>query len=195
MYAIGFDCNIAHDTFKLYNLLSRHKKEVTDKLNPDFFKSLTKIYKSRYHEDLSPGYNFVIIRNKFLAELDYSYSILENKVRFKTKSQSQNCETLYEFDRKNKHIFLYQSNYLLNNINKSFFLKSPALVYEFRMAFNHETLEARYEIPFNKEENIFIYEGLKPTNNNLSFSLSNHHTETKHLEVYRNGELMPGYIY
>ncbi len=67
LLAMDVQVNIKHDTFKLYNLLKNHKPKIAEKLNSDFIKVVSKIYTSRYYEDLGPGYNFVIIRNKFLA--------------------------------------------------------------------------------------------------------------------------------
>lgn len=187
--ALGLDCKIKHESFKLYNLLSRHRKEVTDQLKPDFIRVVDKIYQSRYYEDLSPGYNFVIVKNKFLAELDYTYSVLEDKVRYKIARLEGVGKTLYEIHKEEKDERLMLNNYLLNNEEKGEYLNKSDLVHEFRVIFNHEIFEASYWIPFNKEKDRFIYEALIPTNNNQSYTISNHHLDICDMMMFRNGEL------
>ncbi|MBD0279557.1 MAG: HEPN domain-containing protein, partial [Flavisolibacter sp.] len=83
LYGLGVDCRIRHNSFKIYNLMRAHDEETFNKINSNFIRVLSKVYESRYHEGLNPGYNFVIIKRKFLAELDYTYSLLERKVRYK----------------------------------------------------------------------------------------------------------------
>ena len=175
LIALNIPVQIKHDTFKLYNLLQQHKPIITDRLNPDFFRMISKIYKSRYYEDLGTGYNFVIIKNKYLAELDYTFSILEPTIRYQLERDRKVHPTKYEMDKEKKYLVLYRNNYLLNNIEKTDFLNQPDMVYEFRIAPNHEIFEVTYNIPFNKEHNVFLYEGLKPQPDNASFQLSNHH--------------------
>ncbi len=77
----------------------------------------------------------------------------------------------------------------MNEISRAEFLKMPDFVYEFRVAFNHETLEATYDIPFNLEPGKFIFEGLTPSTNGQSHKLSNFHPNLKP-NVFRNGELL-----
>lgn len=190
LYGIGLDINVQHNSFKLLNLFSTHDKKTFDKINPDFIKILTKIYDSRYHEGLSPGYNFVIIRRKFLAELDYTYQILEPKVRFKIKHLEGDIpKSLYEINVLNKMPAVVLDNYLYNDITKENYLRQEDNVYEFRMLFNHEVIDASYSIPTNTESTQFIYEALISSNNNQSYTLShNHHSEKiKNLMVTRNG--------
>lgn len=84
-------------------------------------------------------------------------------------------KTQFDIDKEEHNEFLYKNNHVLNNINKSEFLNQSDFVYEFRIVFNHEIIEAYYSIPFNKEHEKFIYEGLKPETNNKTFKISNHH--------------------
>lgn len=191
LYTLGSDSNIQHDSFKLLNMLREKEQNVYNKLNPDFIKVLGKIYKSRYHEKLNPGYNFVIIKRKFLAELDYTYSILEGRVRFRVKSeQSVMPKTLYEIDVQNQNSLVFTENYLLNKVPKSDFLNQPDEVYEFRMIFNHEVMEAAYTIPRNIDFSTFLYEGLAPTSNdNQGMKISNLQPGINKINLFRNGIL------
>ncbi len=179
LLALNVSINIKHDIFKLFNLLKEQKPKIANQLKPDFIKIVSKIYTSRYYEDLGPGFNFVIIRNKFLAEMDYTFSVLEPTTRFKLGRDKDVPKTNYELDKEKKNPTLFRNNYLLNNINRSDFLNQPDLVYEYRVLFNHEIIEALYSIPFNKEHDKFVYEGLKPLNDNKSFQMSNYHPPTQ----------------
>lgn len=189
LFAMNIDFGKNHDTMNLYNLLYRNKKNTAEEINKDFIKILNKIYKSRYYESLPPSYNFVIIRNKFLAELDYIYSVLESKVIYGLKSHSWQIKPLYKVHKENGDIRLYFNNYLLSKIDKIEFLNLPDFVHEFRVVFNHETIEATYEIPFNKNSQQFIYEGLIPSEDGRSNKISNMHEGVVPM-VYRNGELL-----
>jgi HEPN domain-containing protein len=174
LFCLDITVNIKHDTFKLLNLLGQHAPKIAQNLNADFIKTITKIYSTRYYEELGPGFNFVIIRNKFLAELDYTFSFLDSLTSFKLGSQKEIPKSNFEMDKENNKVELLRNNYLLNNIDKAAFLNQEDLVYEYRILFNHEILEIFYKIPFNKEHDKFIFEGLKPNEDNKSFIISNH---------------------
>lgn len=96
LFALNIQVNFQHDTFKLLNLLRSQKPKIVEKINPDFIKVISKIYTSRYYEDLGPDYNFVIVRNKFLAELDNTFSKLESTSRLKRGKDIEIPKTNYE---------------------------------------------------------------------------------------------------
>jgi HEPN domain-containing protein len=179
-----------HNTISLYNRLFNNKKEVAEKLNKNFISIINRIYESRYYENLNPNFNFVINRNKFLSELDYTYSILEPTVKYGLVSQSRYMTPLYESDKQSKNPVLFLNNYLLNNIDRSRFLNQPDFVYEFRVVVNHEIFEALYEIPFNKNPEDFKMIALVPSIDGISYTISNHHFNLPPPAVYRNGELL-----
>src|SRR5688572_23793819 len=71
LFANKINVNFGHDTPKLLNSVSQIERvDWVNEINLEFIEVIFKIYKSRYFENLDPGYNFVINRNKFLAELD-----------------------------------------------------------------------------------------------------------------------------
>lgn len=156
----GSKVKISHEVDKIYNLLDTQNKKIAEKINNDFLKALSKIYLSRYFEKLEPGYNFIILRNKLLAELDYTYSTLECLTRFR-----DNPETAFERDKKEKKDFLFKNNYLLLNIPKKEFICQADLAYEFRILPNHEILEVLYTTNQSIDDSKFIYESLKPIDN------------------------------
>ena len=156
-----------HKLSPLYDKLKALKPEIANKLNLEFLEALSNIYSTRYYDQLDAGYNFVFIKNKFLAEFDYSFSILEPTIRVKAKHDTDLPKTKYQTDIERKDSILFNNNYLLNDIDKDFFLSQPELVYEFRIASNHEILEAKYPVPYNRieEKNKFLYKGLNQKSN------------------------------
>jgi hypothetical protein len=137
----------------------------------------------------------VIVRNKFLAELDYTYSELEPRTRFQRKSEIPIRDTLYEHDLKNKSRTLYENNYVLNKMEKSAVLNSPDSVYEFKVIFNHEILEMHYTIPFNKNPENFLFEAIRPVDETKSYKASDeYHPDVPPVLplILRNGKPMSG---
>lgn len=162
-----------HDTSQLYSILNKHHDKFAQQMNGEFFKVLSKIYLSRYFENLSPGYNFAIYKNKFLAELDYTYALLESRSRILNRNQEIG-ETNYEIDKRDKLQALYLNNYLLLNISKDEFLKQIDFVYELRILFNHESIEILYQIEkYGEPNNKFMLEALIPSNDHKTYTVSN----------------------
>ncbi|MDQ6723978.1 MAG: HEPN domain-containing protein [Thermoproteota archaeon] len=189
LYSLNVECTVQHNTFKLLNLLQRYDKTTFEKLNSDFIKVLTKIYDSRYHEGLNPNYNFVIIKRKFLSEL-YTYQVLERKVHYRLGSmKNDDSQSLYEIAIQNKLPTVVLDNYLFNDITKEKFLNSQDDVFEFRIIFNHEVIEASYSIPKNIDINKFIYEALVFEDNSQKMKISNHQPGISNLSLTRNGVL------
>lgn len=175
VYLIVNDKNIdtaKHDTFKLFNSLKQLTPEIASPLKPDFFKILAKIYRSRYYEGLNTGYNFVIVKNQFLAEFDFSFDYLDSLTRIKLERDKDVPETKYELDKKEGNKILETNNHLLNKLSKEEYLKQPEYVYEFRIAPNHEIIEVMYRTSFTINPSIFIHEGLKILPDNRSVKLS-----------------------
>jgi hypothetical protein len=99
-------------------------------------------------------------------------------------------KSLYELSANSKLDIIMRDNYLFGDISKESYLDNEDDVYEFRMAFNHEVIDATYTIPTNSDLKKFIYEGLVVSNNNQSFTLSNNHpNKIKDLMITRNGIL------
>jgi len=193
LYAIGIPHKDNHDTFKLLNLLSRHDADTAEKINSDFVKVLTKIYRSRYHEDLGAGYNFVIAKKKFLAELDDIYALLEKKVRYNSVRMGESFpKSQYELAILSNYGPVILNNFLYTNQTKEEFVTSEEIVFEFRIAHNSEVIEALYKIPKNIEPGRFLYEGLRPGKDpTKQIKLSHHYTISELIYVSRNGHLLP----
>jgi HEPN domain-containing protein len=163
--ARGIDISqkIRHNTEKLYALLSEYIPVEADKINKEFIIELSRIYKARYTDSLNPGFNFTIIRNKYLAELDYSFSILEPLFKFRLGRHKDFGDSAYQRAVKVKDSRLFLNNHILDGISKTNFLTREDIVTEFRILPNHELLEVVYKIPSSLNDGRFAFEALKLT--------------------------------
>lgn len=160
-----------HNLIKQLRFIKNQHPRIYKKLNIDFLKQLTEIYKVRYIDDLKSGYNFAIIQSKYLAELDYTYSLLEPSIRVGYKNQKQS-KTKYEIAIEKKDTDLYQSNYILTKTDKKTFIEMPCNITEFRLLPNGVFLETLYVANTVKDDNKFNYRALMPTDDPKSFTLT-----------------------
>lgn len=145
----------SHDVFDLYNKAVRISPGLRQLVNPEFIKLIAKIYKSRYTENISPGYNFQIVQNKFLAELDQTYKKLEDMTIVGMNDEDDNLNkynNLYRSEIESKNSQLWENNYILNNIEKEDFLAQRDNVLELRVGDNHHIYTAKYSIPYNPDD-------------------------------------------
>lgn len=169
----GNSIKARHDLLKLFPTIKDFDIELYEKLNIEFLSLLTKIYETRYIGDCSPGFNFVILRNKFLAELDYTYSILEPRIRIKKFGNENNDKTIYEADIKIKSKPLWENNYILNEIQKQKFIESTDYVHELRIIeADSQLIQCSYHTNHSKNDGKFNYQGLVIKEENKSFQMS-----------------------
>lgn len=165
LFSRSINLKVAHDSVKLLKAIKNIDDVTwTGEINTEFIEVITKIYKSRYFENLEPGYNFVINCNKFLAELDYTYSLLDSKTKISGTGPSVFISR-YQKSIEEKNPIIFKHNYILNNVSKEEFLRHPEMVYEFRITKTHHPFQAEYLIPYNIDLYKFDYEGLKQINN------------------------------
>lgn len=167
----GEKTKFTHNLTKLLPHIKEYDSELYNKLNIDFLNVITKIYSSRYLGDCDTGYNMVIIKNKYLAELDYIYSILEPKLRILKSGTKQVQSTRYETDIVKQNPALLTNNYILLNFDKTKFIEQTDFVFELRMH-NHTVLEVSYSTNESKNDGLFDFDSLKPQGKeNKSFKL------------------------
>jgi HEPN domain-containing protein len=170
LFARNINFNSTHEIQKLLGIISNlPDADWTKKINSEFIKVVSKIYKSRYFEILGPGYNFVINKNKFLAEFDYTYAELEKTTMLRYEQNSK-IKSPYNLDKEKNNAHLYENNYILNSLSKIDFLNQEDTVYEFRISETHHAVEVYYTILKNHDLKTFNYEGLKQ--DGQSFNLS-----------------------
>lgn len=164
LFAHGISVKRNHDTVKLIDRVSQIEGvNWIGEINLEFIKVVNKIYESRYFETLEPGYNFVINRNKFLAELDFTYSLLQSK-SIKMNQEGKTIKSMYENSAEKKDPLVYENNYVLYNKPKAELLDLRDLVHEFRVTEENSIFEMTYSITKNDYHNKFNYEGLKQIN-------------------------------
>jgi HEPN domain-containing protein len=156
-----------HDIVNMYNTIAFISPDFKKEVNLDYVKALCNIYHSRYYDTLSSGYNYVILKNKFLAELDFIYATLEPLSRVGIESMEMG-KSSFEVDIDRKNPDLYMNNYLLNGIAKKDFLKRPEFVIEFRI-FKDFPLNVSYNLIEGSEVEDFIYEGVRPNADGTGF--------------------------
>lgn len=174
LFAHNIKVKFSHDTVKLLkSIIQIESIDWINEINSEFIDAINNIYSSRYFEKLEPGYNFVINRNKFLAELDFTYSFLESKtlINLINNDELNLSNSRFQESINNKNPLIFLNNYILNNIPKDDFLRKPDIVYEFRITSIHQAIQGEYIIPKNIDLNKFNYEGLRQ-NSNESFTLS-----------------------
>lgn len=167
----GLKITIQHDTLKIFQLIKNERPEIASQINEEYLAQLTKIYKSRYLENISPGYNFVVLKRKYLAELDTAYSILEPLLRF-ANHRGEIPNSHYQNAIEDVDPRLYNDNHVLNEIPKKDFVETTDLVHEFRILFNHETLESVYYTDISKHDNRFAFVGVFMEDDNQTVQLS-----------------------
>lgn len=151
----------SHDIVKLFNILNRTRPEITSKLNKEYFKTVNKVYQTRYYEKLPQGYHHEILKNKFLAELDYSYSILKTIITIKPKNNGGTSQ--YELDISNNNPTLLQNNYILQGVDKQTFLLQPEFAEEFLM-YGNQALTIQTSLSHSVDNGKFSYSGASVIN-------------------------------
>lgn len=176
-----------HNLGKLLPTVKSFDSDLFNKLNIEFLLELSKIYETRYIGDCPGGYNFVILRNKYLAELDYIYSLLEPKIRYSNQGKEIR-KTNYEMLISAKNPAIWTNNYLLNKIDKTTFIENLDFAYELRVVeSNNQLMEVKYSTLESKNNGRFRFEALK-TNDFKSFTLS-HKPVDKNKSTNANKEL------
>lgn len=147
-----------HNSLALLNIFLRIKPEFESKLNKSYFKALTKIYDTRYYENLPDGFKYEILKNKFLAELDYCYSTLYPVLEISQGEKSGRSQ--YDIDIEKKNPILYLNNYVLAQIEKGTFLRQPENTEQFLMVGN-SFIKFPQEISYSVDNGKFSYSGIK----------------------------------
>jgi HEPN domain len=161
-----------HDLIKQLPFVKNQYPEIYKKLNIEFLTQLSEIYKSRYIDSLPIGYNFAIIQRKYIAELDFTYSILEPTLKLQNSNNKNQLTSEYQTSLKNKDIDLWSYNYLLNKMDKTTFVEQPCFINEFRVLPNGVFLDISYSSNSVENDNKFNYNALTPTEDPSSFTFT-----------------------
>lgn len=161
--------DISAPTFK--KSIKNKFKKIYDIVNWEFIDFLAKSYEIRYLDSLPREYNIAIIRAKTLAELDYIVCAIEENFKIiypKFTGRDNKYRTMInENDPK-----LLNYNFYLLKYDKNEFVQQVDDVFEFRKMTNGEVLEIRYRTDKIKNDGKFLYEAIKPKEDNPTQSFS-----------------------
>lgn len=126
-------------------------------LNADFLALLQLVYRIRYLDNLDSSVSFAIERLKFLAELDFTVSVLNNAVRFFRGGDSVDP---YEAARLAGCQELIQRNYLVSNADRHAFLATPDIAEAYYIDSSLEVISCRLTGWVTKKPLIFTEPGV-----------------------------------
>ncbi|CAH0998039.1 hypothetical protein EMA8858_04174 [Emticicia aquatica] len=152
-----------HDisTKRYFNVLKNQFRTLHNSINWEFIAFLSKAYRIRYIDDLEGNFNIAIIRYKTLAELDFLVSQIEEKFEIGEATK----QNKYEVDKRSQNPLLLTLNYFLTGLDKTTLIERTDKVFEFRLMENREILQTDYLTNEVKNDNKFLYEALKPSEN------------------------------
>lgn len=155
-----------HDitTKKIQNTLKNKYPVLYSKINGDFLTLLSKAYELRYFDEIDAGFNIVLVRGKILAELDFVVGEIENGFRIEN-TKNRNLDRKYFSAKKEKNPLLFDFNWYLLDYSKTKLIEQIDIVYEFRKTENNGILEFMYWAENIKDDDEFLYEGVKPNAN------------------------------
>ena len=141
-----------------------------EKIDPEYLALLSKVYRTRYAEDLPVGFNYVLFSNKLLAELDYTYAILDDEVRIsapfpeeKLNSTAEIVSTTGYTEGKKLHDeILWKNNHVLHGVAKAEFLKKPETIVEMRLLKRKRMAYMTYRTRVGLQDSGFLFEGYRP---------------------------------
>lgn len=160
-----------HDLSKQLPFIKNQFPLIYDILNIDFLKQLTNIYKARYVDDLPEDFSCALFQTKYLAELDYTYSILEPLISFGGINTEKKI-TKYKLAIEHKDLDIWNYNYLLRGIDKSTFIEAPCKIQEFRKLPDGRVLECNYYSAEVKNDGKFCYDAFIPSEDFTTYTFT-----------------------
>jgi len=155
---IRFD-GVGHDVSKLNGLL--HFKDIRLDLRPDFLRCLTKAYKLRYPDELTPGFNVALNDIALLTETDLSVNCIRAGFVFR-RGQDEMVGTKRDTMVKEHATELLTRNCALTNVQKDQLFATPSHSYDLRVLDNCAVIEAQYGVTRLTDDNNFRRSGLSP---------------------------------
>lgn len=150
-----------HDVTKLLTITEKFDPKLKDLINKDFIEFINKAYLMRYFDiDLftKPDKRFYLCvpQYKILAELDYTVSLLLNSL--KISKGNVMLQSMHNDDLTEKSPYLYDNNYILQNINKTKFIEVEQQVYEIQSNKGQGVFELYRKTTNVKADGIFNFE-------------------------------------
>jgi HEPN domain-containing protein len=162
---LAFRGNRSHGHLKRahLNAFKNYSPRFYAAFNEEFLLFLQKLYPLRYPDSLPKGFNVVIARREFLAELDDTAIRLNASFQPKRPDDKQ-VETLLDKFLAGRDDRLMDLNHVLNRIDKATFVTAETeIVYEMRVLDTGEYLELEYGAKPRPSDGRFLREGIRPS--------------------------------
>ena len=110
--------NSGHNAYKLLEMFIQAKQKQIPEISLEFFEVITQIYEARYFEQLKEGFNFVILRNKFLTELDHTMCVLDKFLKTSREGFNQPPSSCLDGHVRRKNAQLLRLNHAFGKLDK-----------------------------------------------------------------------------
>lgn len=151
-----------HNTPQLLDDLRAIRPKLAAKINIKYLERIKRIYDFRYFSRDIIGLNYVISRNYYLAELDYTFSILEPITKIEKPGEIISTSG-YEQDLRERMKALYENNYILNNFKKERIFDGSDFILAGIVTEDYEIYNAEGTGPMNEFFNRFDGDGIEIT--------------------------------
>lgn len=141
----------SHSLKKLLPSIKSFDKTLYDKLDITFLELIEKSYCLRYIESAPAGFKIDLSKRNILANLDYTISLLHNKLKVQNQKGELN-KTPYQNDWESKRKELITDNYLFNNLTIEEYLNGFDLGYQINITADKTFVEIHYQTKVQKFE-------------------------------------------
>jgi HEPN domain-containing protein len=160
LVARGVTFRNTHDVAALYESLK--SSGTVTAVNASFLKTLGKVYKLRYPDDLPTGFNIALAQVKVLAEMDATVHALRKGFTFQ-RTDGHTVTTKLDALLADNSASLTERNAAFGSCTRADVFASPTHCYELRVLDDGNILEAKYEAGPIPDDGIFDAVGIKPT--------------------------------
>lgn len=161
-----------HNIINLYKKLSYVYSEKP--LNKTYLEIINKVYKLRYPDKISEGFNIALHQGKMLIGLDETVHKIRTRINIFGAKKQLKFEGLLE----EKNDFLLNGNYAFGTANREDAFNQPLHWYEMRILKNGDRLEVEY-LSRAKDDGEYNIKGLRLGSSDKVFHLQEKPTELK----------------
>lgn len=130
--------------------------------NEEFVAFLERVYRTRYFDDLEPGFSVVVPKRKVLAELDELVHKVERRVVVHQFEPTTPTKRSYQIAIEERDPAVLLGNHVLLGESKTSFIEQRDVVVELRIFPHGQPFEAQYITAGVRNDGTFLWEGLTP---------------------------------
>lgn len=141
-----------HSIKSLLPSIQNYDLKLYNNLDKEFIEQLDSCYTLRYIDSAPENFKIVMLRKKIIAELDYTISLMHDKIKINRNSTNgREHNSKYELDKESNRIELIENNYLFGDLEKKDFLVGTDDVHEFQIDTNKNFIEFKYQTEVQKK--------------------------------------------